>query len=266
MYSDTHIHTNFSGDCDAPVTNQIETAIAMGMKELCITDHHDFDVTSPEINFELDTERYISSLKHYREHYQNQIKLLIGIEFGHQPHLADYEKNFFAHYSFDYVVGSTHFIRGLDPYYPTFFDYRTEREAYQDYFAALAENLKLFQNYDSAGHLDYIVRYGPNKNRSYSYSMYGDYLDDILSTLIKKGKGLECNTSGFRQGLGQPNPGMDILRRYREMGGEILTLGSDAHTGNAVGYGFDFIGDRLKQCGYLYYATFSDRKPTFHKL
>ena len=95
------------------------------------------------------------------------------------------------------------------------------------------------------GHLDYIVRYGPNQNRYYSYEKYQDVIDEILRTVIFKGKGIECNTSGLRN-LGVPHPMPQILTRYREMGGEILTIGSDAHVPEHLGFGFDRIGENLK--------------------
>lgn len=266
MYSDSHVHTVFSGDCDEPVTNQIETAITLGMKEICITDHHDYDVDSGSVDFNLDTEAYLNSLRELREHYRGRIAVRIGVEFGHQPHLLDYEKQYFSAYNFDFVIGSTHFVDGLDPYYPNYFEGRTLSEAYTAYFAAVCDNVKQFNHYDTAAHLDYVARYGPNQNRNYEYRTYQDYLDEILKTLIHRGKSLECNTGGLRKGIRQLNPGIEILRRYRELGGELLTLGSDAHYSEDLGYGFEETGALLKQLGYTYYATYMDRKPQFHRL
>ena len=114
-----------------------------------------------------------------------------------------------------------------------------------------------------AGHLDYVVRYGPNKNTFYSYEKYKELFDEILKTLIAKGKGIECNTAGFKAGLNHPHPTEEILKRYRELGGEILTLGSDAHQTVHLAYHFSAIGDLLKSCGVRYYTVFKDRKPEF---
>ena len=266
MYSDCHLHTEFSGDCETPVREQIETAIALGMKELCITDHHDYDAECSDTDFTLDVEHYLPALKKYQEEYQDRINLLIGIEFGLQPHLTDYEQDFFSRYNFDFVIGSTHFIDNADPYCPCFFEGRSEQDAYSRYFEVQAENIRRFRHYDSAGHLDYIFRYGPDQNRNFRYSIYADYLDDILKTLISRGKGLECNTAGLRKGLGQPNPHLDIIRRYRELGGEIITLGSDAHVSRDIGYRFEEAGKLLTDCGFSYYTTFHNQKPVFHKL
>ena len=97
-----------------------------------------------------------------------------------------------------------------------------------------------------AGHIDYIVRYGPNKAAFYSYEAYRDILDRILKAVIEHGKGIECNTAGLRKGISQPNPAADVLKRYRELGGEILTIGSDAHIPEDLGADFEQTRELLK--------------------
>ena len=150
-----------------------------------------------------------------------------------------------------------------DPYYPEFFDGYTEREAYEKYFSVSLARIRQIDCFDVLGHLDYVVRYGPNRNQYYSYEAYQEYIDPILKTLIEKGRGLECNTAGFKYGLGHPNPTEDILRRYRELGGEILTVGSDAHRPEHIGYDFHRLPELLKACGFRYYTIYHNRKPEF---
>ena len=116
------------------------------------------------------------------------------------------------------------------------------------------------------GHIDYVVRYGPNQNRQYSYGRYKEILDEILRTLIRKNVGIELNTGGYHYGLGEPNPCVNIIRRYRELGGEIITIGADAHTPDKISYAFDKAADVLRECGFSYYAVFKNRRPVFHKL
>ena len=125
------------------------------------------------------------------------------------------------------------------------------------------KNIIAHDCFDVAGHLDFVVRYGPNKNVCYSYEKYRDVFDEILKVLVEKGKGIECNTAGFKAGLGHPHPTEAILKRYRELGGEILTLGSDAHVPEYVAYHFDQVGELLKGCGFRYYTVFKNRKPEF---
>lgn len=265
MLSDVHMHTDFSGDCSTPAEEQIEQAIALGMKEICITDHHDYDVQSPT-DFTLDIEHYLPRMKQLQEQYASQIRINIGIELGLQLHIKDYLNALIQKYQFDFILGSSHFIDGLDPYFPEFFAEKTEEEQYLRYFEVTLKRIRQMDCFDSFGHLDYVVRYGPNQNKNYSYRGYADVIDPILKTLIQKGKGLECNTGGYKYGLGHPNPTADVLCRYRELGGEILTVGSDAHKPEHMGYEFERMQELLKDCGFRYYTVFHGRKPEFIKL
>ena len=168
-----------------------------------------------------------------------------------------------AAWPFDFIIGSTHVCSGKDPYYPDFYEGRTESEAYRAYFEDELKNVQMYDCFDSAGHLDYVVRYGPSRNRDYSYHAYADILDEILKTLISKEKAIECNTAGFKAGLGHPHPTEDVLRRYRELGGELLTLGSDAHQTEHLGYEFRKTGELLKSLGFRYYTIYRNRRPEF---
>ena len=152
------------------------------------------------------------------------------------------------------------------PYYPEFFEGRSEDEAHQEYFESILECVKETPYFDVYGHLDYVVRYGPTKNQNYSYQKHADIIDRILRTIVESGKGIELNTSGFRSGLGQPNPCVDILKRYKELGGEIITVGSDAHKPEHVGADFDKACTILKDCGFQYYTIFEKRAPEFIRL
>lgn len=265
MLPDYHFHTEFSGDSDTPVRAQLERAIALGMKSLCITDHHDYDVDSP-IDFTLNLDRYMEALFLLKEEYKNRIELRIGIELGLQPHLKEYFNGLLASYPFDFVIGSTHFVNRKDPCYPEFFQGRREEEAYLQYFQATLDNVRKLDTYDVAGHIDYIVRYGPNRDAAYSYEAFQDILDGILKAIIEHGRGIECNTAGLRKGLSEPNPCTGILKRYRSLGGEILTIGSDAHTPEDLGYEFERARALLLECGFTYYTEFKDRRPVFKTL
>lgn len=265
MFSDLHIHTEFSGDCRIPAVRQVEQAIALGMKEICITDHHDYDVIS-DTDFTLDLEAYIPFMKKLQTQYENRIRINIGIELGLQLHIKDYLDRLIRKYPFDFIIGSSHFVDGLDPYFSDYFEGRTEREGYERYFEAALARVKGMDCFDSIGHLDYVVRYGPNKNREYDYQAYREYIDPILKTLIEKGIGLECNTGGFKYQLGHPNPCEEILIRYGELGGEILTIGSDAHMPEHIGYGFNRLRNILLVCGFQYYTVYHNRKPVFHNI
>ena len=117
------------------------------------------------------------------------------------------------------------------------------------------------KSYDTLGHLDYIVRYGPNKNQNYSYEAYASYIDPILQFLIEQHKCLEVNTAGLKYGLGHPNPEESVLKRYRELGGTLITIGSDAHRPEHIAYDFDKLESILKELGFRSYTIFRQREP-----
>ncbi len=262
MLCDFHLHTDFSGDSQTPAAVQIEKAILLGMPRICITDHHDMDVVS-SCDFSLNLPAYFPAMKQLQTQYREKIQIEIGIELGLQNHISGKLMEVSSQYPFDYIIGSCHFIDSLDPYYPEFFQGKTEKQAYRRFFEVTLSRVQNLNCFDSLGHLDYVVRYGPSKNRDYHYSDYQDLIDCILKVLIQKGKALECNTGGFHYGLDHPNPCEEILCRYRELGGELLTIGSDAHSPEYIGFDFERARELLKCCGFSYYTVYHQRKPEF---
>ncbi len=263
MIADCHLHTEFSDDSEAKVEAQVERAIVLGMKHICITDHMDMDYPGGE--FFLDTDRYVRRVLEIRDRYRNQISIALGVEFGLQEHLAERLKSYLGSYPFDFVIGSMHLIHGEDPYFGEIFKRMGDEEAYREYFKTSLCNLKAAGGIHTFGHLDYVVRYGLEKDKHYSYQKFSDEIDAILQLLIEKQIALEVNTAGLRM-LSFPNPHPDVIRRYRELGGELLTIGSDAHSPDVLGYGFAQLPELLRSCGFTYYTVFRERKPEFHKL
>ncbi|MGN0607698.1 MAG: histidinol-phosphatase HisJ family protein [Oscillospiraceae bacterium] len=263
-YADQHIHTDFSGDSDTPPEEQIEKALSLGMKRICFTDHHDYDVVS-DVDFNLDIPRYLTETTRLKEKYADRIEICTGIELGLQNHIADYLEKLTKEYSFDFIIGSIHYVDGLDPYFPEFFEKNTE-SAYERYFDVTLKRIRNIKCYDSLGHLDYIVRYGKKHGLTYSYKQYADRIDLILKQIIADGKALECNSGGLSRGLDEPNPGAEVFKRYKELGGELVTLGSDAHSPDTLGCKFEQCGEMLKSCGFKYYAVYKNRKPVMEKL
>ena len=127
-------------------------------------------------------------------------------------------------------------------------------------------NIKKNSNFDVYGHLDYVVRYGSEPGKAYDFERHGELFDEILKTLIEKEKGIELNTGGIKKGMKEFHPCMKILKRYRELGGEIITIGSDAHKPENVGEYFERAAQVLKECGFEYYCVFEKRSPEFHRL
>lgn len=268
--SDSHMHTAFSTDSDAPARAMVEGAIQKGLTSICITDHWDEDFPFYEDlgegAFRFDLEQYFRELEELKEEYADKIEVRIGIELGLQPHLGGFCRELVRQYPFDFVIGSVHVINRTDPYYGEIFAGNTDEEAYREAFCVTLENLKKIEDFDVLGHLDYVVRYGRHQAEEYSYRRYAPLLDEILQTLIRRGKGIELNTAGLKYGLGFAHPHPDVLRRYRELGGEILTIGADSHRPEHIAYDFEKAAGILRDCGFKYYTEFRGRKPIFKQL
>ncbi len=264
---DCHMHSSFSADSSTPMETMIQKAAALGLEGICFTEHLDPDyppVPEPEpLEFSLDIPAYQNTLYALKEKYRDRLQILFGVELGLQPHLEEYFHNLLSSVPFDFVIGSSHIVHGFDPYYPDFFKNRRESACYMEYFESILENLACFSEMDVYGHIDYIVRYGPNQNREYSYGRYQDILDEILRTLISKNIGIELNTGGFHYGLGEPNPCAAVIRRYRQLGGEIITIGADAHKPENIAHSFQKACEILTDCGFQYYTVFRNRKAEF---
>lgn len=268
--ADYHLHSSFSGDSDTPMEDMILKGISLGLSTMCFTEHMDMDFpyTKPEEAgmFELNTDSYLYELIRLKEKYAGQIRILFGVELGIQPHLRRELAVYAKSYDFDFIIASSHLCNKRDPYYPSFYEGRSDEEAYREYFSSIPDCLDAFGNFDVYGHLDYVVRYGKSKDADYSYEKYQDILDRILETLLEKEKGIELNTGAVDYQLRDLNPCTDILKRYRELGGEVITIGSDAHDPASICRSFNRADDILKACGFRYYTTFEKRVPEFHRL
>lgn len=268
--ADFHLHSSFSGDSDTPMEQMILKGIELGLAEMCFTEHNDFDYPMTEREpagfFEVNPDAYLYDFLKLREKYADQIALLFGVELGLQPHLARKNAAFAKEHPYDFIIGSSHLCHGKDPYYAAFYEGRSQEEAYLEYFTSILENLKVYSDFDVYGHLDYVVRYGPAGDQGYSYEKYRDIFDQILAELIAMGKGIEINTAALAKGRREPNPCIGILKRYRALGGEIITAGSDAHEPGKIAHAFDRAAEILKDCGFRYYATYKNRIPSFHKI
>ncbi len=294
IFADYHVHSDFSSDGLASMEQMIEKAIRLGLKKLCFTDHMDYDYPQvSDYSFVFDIEEHQRKLLELKEIYRSKIELLSGVELGLQPQIKDRMDSLIKKYPLDFVIGSIHVVDRKDPYYPEFWTDITEEDGIRRYIQAIIDNAKLFGGFHVCGHIDYIVRYIPtaitykqdlradfsnpeNELRRkeanekvysvYRYEKYADLLDEVLKTLLSQGKGIEVNTSGLRYGLKYTHPRTEVLKRYRELGGELITIGSDAHSPEYLCYDFPKVEELLKSLGYRYYATFVQGKPVMEKL
>ena len=268
---DSHLHTYFSADCEISPEIMLNRAKKLSLKGITFTDHMDYDYPGEDPHlFELNIKEYLlymTKLMETESKNPGDTAFLVGMELGLQPHLCDRHKELVSSLPLDYVIGSIHVANGKDPYYSYFYEGRSGKDAYKEYYECALENLSCFTDFDSLGHLDYIVRYAKNHLSSedsyYDFNDYKEIIREIFAVLIKKDIALEVNTGSYRAGLTEPNPNFETLKFYRECGGSLITIGADAHKTEHVGLHFESIGDELNAIGFKEYAVFKKRKPQF---
>lgn len=263
--TDSHIHTDFSSDSDSKMESMILAGIHKGLSSMCFTEHFDpsFPVTEEGMDFLLDFNAYEKQFLLLKEKYDGQINLYHGVELGVQPGLEEECKSFYETYGsrYDFIINSTHVVDSLDPYYGTYFKkYETPQKAITHYFDNLLSNLSTFPNYQSVGHLDYICRYEPGTRTPFIYKEYQEIIDAILSHLIFHDKALEINTAGWKYGMEDPNPNHQIIKRYKELGGHLITIGSDGHKPEHLAYDFHRLAEFLKSFGFKSYFFYINKE------
>ncbi len=273
---DSHIHTSFSTDSETAMEEMIQQGITNKLAGITFTDHMDYEFPNtydwdcpdgfPPFTFDFD--KYVATIQKYKNKYQDQIQIYTGVEIGLKKDA--YEKNvqLSKHPALDYRIGSIHLIDNLDPYYPEYWESVNETRALEKYFETTLNcinNLGEIQ-IDTMGHLDYIVRYAPSGYKLYSYHNFSDVIDEILRKLIEREIALEVNTSGYKNGGTMPNPNGDVIRRYKDLGGECITFGSDAHTPEQLSKYFDDAGKLVWDAGFRRYVTFEKGVAKWHEL
>lgn len=276
IQADMHMHTWFSTDSEACPRDMADEAVRKGLKTICFTDHFDKDDLEWGEEGIFDVDAYFVEMQKLQEEYAGKLNIRIGIELGLRTYLKDYYEELTKKYPFDFVIGSVHNvpykkdaegnILYTDPVAEKLFTDRTDKEAYRLMMETTLENVRTSDCFQALGHLDYVVRYGKSREKEYSYTDYADIIDEILKLLIEKEKGLEVNSAGLKYGLPFAHPHPDVLKRYRELGGEIITIGADAHKPEHIAYDFAKAEEILKSCGFKYYTEFFEQKPVFKQL
>ena len=276
IQADMHMHTWFSTDSKACPCDMADEAVRKGLKTICFTDHFDKDDLEWGEEGIFDVDAYFVEMQKLQEEYAGKLNIRIGIELGLRTYLKDYYEELTKKYPFDFVIGSVHNvpykkdaegnILYTDPAAEKLFTDRTDKEAYRLMMETTLENVRTLDCFQTLGHLDYVVRYGKSREKEYSYTDYADIIDEILKLLIEKEKGLEVNSAGLKYGLPFAHPHPDVLKRYRELGGEIITIGADAHKPEHIAYDFAKAEEILKSCGFKYYTEFFEQKPVFKQL
>jgi histidinol-phosphatase (PHP family) len=266
MY-DSHVHSNFSGDSTMSISSAYEKAIDLGLSGITFTDHLDIDYPNYEDDyFSVRFDEYLNTIAQYKKNVRADIDVFSGIEIGYQPHTVSLTFDCIRSYPFDFIINSVHLAQRLDPYEGNYFEGKSQNESYEVFLLEIIKSANECLDYDVIGHIDYIRRYGDFQNKIINYRDFSSIFDELFQMIIKKGKGLELNTAGVRYKLQSPLPDINIYKKYKESGGEIITIGSDAHTVDTLGLGLDLGRDFLIEAGFEYYTVFENRKPCFYKL
>ena len=259
---DFHMHTIVSFDGHDRGLQMAQAAKAAGLKEICFTDHLDYDPLGKMGDIAFDTALYNAE---YDTLELSGLKIRRGMEFGMTVDNREQFKKDLQRRPFDFVLGSIHFVDDLDVYFEEYWAGKTVFQAERRYLEATLECVQIHEDYDVLAHLTYIAKTRCHPApRCVPYAEHRELIDEILKILVAKGKGLEMNSSGVDR-TGGFLPTADVVRRFRELGGEIVTIGSDAHKSDRVGQYSKEACDILKDI-FGYVCTFEDRKPIFHKL
>jgi len=268
IFCDSHLHTDFSTDSETPVETQLMRAIELGLKHMYFTDHMDVDF--PGGGFVFDIEPYFEKLLPLQRAFSGKIGIHIGVELGIRPEESIVEKNvnIARCYPFDYIIGSVHVVDGYDPYYPEYWESHGEENGIYRYYESMYDSMKLFSDFDSLGHIDYILRYCPSKGEvleknSKLQKKLEELTASILELLVFDQKALELNTAGWKYGMKYPHPAPGLLKLYKQLGGKMITIGSDAHKPEHMAWDFSRVPDYLRENGFTHYVRFENHKPIF---
>ncbi len=259
---DYHMHSVVSFDGHDRGMQMAQAAKAAGLKEICFTDHLDYDPLEKMGVLAFDTDAYNAE---YDSLEIDGLKIRRGMEFGMTVDNISQFKKDLQRRPFDFVLGSIHFVDDLDVYFSEFWQGKTVFEAERRYLEATLACLRIHDDFDALAHLTFIGKTtAHHARRCVPFEEHREIIDEILKVLAAKGKGLEMNTSGVDR-CGGFLPTADYFRRFKELGGEIVTVGSDAHSAARVG---QYSSDACAVLGDIfgYVCTFEDRTPIFHKL
>ncbi len=275
---DYHIHCEYSDDSVYPMEQVVKDAIDLGLSEICFTDHVDYGVkTDWDVPLEygpdgkpkernVDYPKYFAQLNRLAEKYSSHIQVKKGLEMGIQRHtVPDFQKlyDWYAD-DLDFVILSCHQVNDQEFWTGEFQEGRSVRDYTRAYYSEILECMKLYSDYSVLGHLDMIIRY--DKSEHCSFEEVKDLITEILKLAIDQNKGIELNTSSVRYRIRDLTPSREILKLYHDLGGRIITIGSDSHAPDQLGAYIQEQKEELKKPGFTEYCTFEKMKPIFHPL
>ena len=265
MLYDFHMHSSISLDSDAPMEYMIRQSIEKGLSGVCFTQHIDYYFPDDFEIHTVDYDKYKAEFAFNKELFKDEIELFFGIEAGLHKNSYDKIKKDIENNAFDYILASIHCVNRQTIANGDYYDSLPAKDLIREYLIETLENIRAFNNFNCLAHLGFVAKFAPAPGFEVEYTDFKDLLDEILRFLIENGKGLEVNTSGLRRSL-KTMPAKEIIKRYLELGGEILTLASDAHDISGVAYGFDETLQMLKSLGVNRLAKFNSQQLEFYNI
>ena len=254
---DSHIHTEFSLDSEMKLSHGLEYGRKLDIG-MIITEHLDLKFpTGTDFTFDMD--KYFKDYEKYKGS-----KLMLGIEIGMQEICLEENREIINKYPFDYVIGSIHAANGEDIFNPKFYEGKTKKESFEQYFKGMVDCIKKYDFIDSLGHIDYISRYATYKNNEIHYQEFKQCIDEVLEAIVQNGKVMEINTRRLKD-VEAYNNLIHVYSSYKEMGGKYVTIGSDAHHAKDIGNNF-MVASRICQICNLKPVYFKNRKMEYMPL
>lgn len=251
---DCHLHTKVSTDSKMEIENALLKAKELDLG-LVITEHMDLEYPDKK-SFLFNPEEYLKNYSNFRSD-----KLLLGMELGMQEICLEEGKKIVESYEFDQIIGSIHLVNGMDIYWKKYYQGRSKYEAYCEYLEVMAKNLKIYNFVDTLGHIDYIARYADAEDKEIYFDEFQEPIDEVLKIIISNGQAIELNTRRLDE-EGAIKNFMKIYSRYKELGGELITIGSDAHIAENIGKNFK-LAKEIVQTLSLRAVYYKNRKPEY---
>ena len=274
---DMHTHSKNSPDAKNSVIEMCNQAIKLGFKAIAITDH--VEINQPrwfekdEQGNIIETDYFCDIFEHSmqdiaeaKEIFKGKINLIAGSEIGEMAQDKPLAKKYTSDKRLDFIIASNHEVTGYEDFYYLDFNKEDKNHLITLYFNELLE-IATDCDFDVLGHLTYFLRYFAQQGfGDFSLAPYTEKIREIFKQLVLRGKGIEINTSGIRQDFGKPFPTFEYVKMYKDLGGEILTVGSDAHFDYDVGKNISDAINLAKEAGFKDIAYFLNRKPHFYSI
>lgn len=265
---DTHNHSQFSFDGKrTTVESSSRSAYEKGLAGLCFTEHYDLFIPDDEPEIETirpqiyDIRAQQQEIDRVQNMFDDRFRILKGIELGMSMESRKETRRLLKEHSFDQVIASIHYLEKSDPYYGGYFRNKDWKQAYGTYLETIYNEAVELKDFDIIGHYDYVVRYAPFPQDSITYRDFSDIFDTLFRFLIENGKGLEINTKSCKGSKGRKTTiDLDVLIRYRELGGEIISLGSDSHDAENVADRFEMHAAILRSLGFRWSSHYEKRQ------